>query len=74
MAYSNHFKRILPHIENVPNRTDILLHPANTVEELRGCVGLGKNSIQGGLTKSRIYSDSLNRLLSSEANSTITIS
>lgn len=27
---------------NVPNRTDILIHPANTIEDLKGCIGLGE--------------------------------
>ena len=29
------------HIENVPGRTHILIHPANFADDIQGCIGLG---------------------------------
>ena len=36
--YKDHF-----HILDVPNRSYILIHPANYVSELRGCIAVGKD-------------------------------
>ena len=57
---------LLPHIINVPNRTNIMIHPVSTVNELEGCVGIGKNSAPGILTESREISDKLNATLIAE--------
>ena len=70
---SPHFGRLLPQILNVPNREYILIHPANFVNELKGCVAVGKNDIVGGLSNSRFYSDALNTLLEKETNDIVII-
>ena len=36
--YNEHF-----HITNVPNRDYILIHPANYVSQLKGCVAVGRD-------------------------------
>jgi hypothetical protein len=38
---SPHFKMILPTLQNVSNRSHILIHTANKVEELKGCIAIG---------------------------------
>lgn len=30
-------------VMNVPDRSEILLHPLNTIEETKGCIGIGYN-------------------------------
>ena len=40
--YSPNFKTDLWELKEVPNRSQILIHPANYVEQLRGCIALGK--------------------------------
>jgi Family of unknown function (DUF5675) len=40
-SFSHDFGRMMPHIENVPNRSTILLHPGNVVANTRGCVEVG---------------------------------
>jgi hypothetical protein len=40
--YSPHFGRFMPHIINVPGRTNIRIHPANWVTQLEGCIAIGK--------------------------------
>jgi len=38
---SHHFGEVFE-VLNVPNRTDVLIHPANTKDDLKGCIGLGE--------------------------------
>jgi len=38
---SNHFKRLMPHVLDVPGRAGILIHPANWVAQLKGCIAVG---------------------------------
>lgn len=47
--YSNKFKRNCYEIQNVKNRSSILIHPANYVSELLGCIALGKADIQNNI-------------------------
>lgn len=39
--YSQRFKMELFRLLNVPNRDAIEIHPANTIHDLLGCIGLG---------------------------------
>ena len=73
MLFSPHFQRLLPHIMDVPERENIMIHPMNTVLESEGCVGTGRNTIKGGLTQSRDASDRLNALLADCPDISITI-
>jgi hypothetical protein len=41
LSESNHLKRLLPLLGNVPGRTGIRIHSINNVSELEGCVGVG---------------------------------
>jgi hypothetical protein len=41
MLPSDHFKRLMPHVQNVPGRTAVEIHPANKVTDLLGCIGVG---------------------------------
>lgn len=50
---SPHFGRQLLHVQNVPNRDHVMIHPANKVEELLGCIALGKMSVGETVTMSR---------------------
>lgn len=47
--YSPTFKRIVLRLLNIPNRDNVLIHPANFVRQLRGCItpGLGLEDIDG---------------------------
>jgi len=38
LRYSPHFKKILPHILNVPGFDEILMHPGNTEFDTEGCI------------------------------------
>src|ERR1700693_4982561 len=38
LRFSPHFQKVLPHILNVPDFEDILLHPGNTEIDTHGCI------------------------------------
>ena len=61
--WSNHFKRWLPYLLNVPHFTGIMLHPGNTVRDTEGCILLGRESGGDTLIYSRATTDLLMKLL-----------
>mgnify|MGYP000903650177 CR=1 FL=1 len=73
MEMSQSFKRRLPYLHNVPHFLGILIHSGSTEGDTSGCVLVGKNTIKGRVTESRITSDRLNGILSKEKNITIEI-
>jgi Family of unknown function (DUF5675) len=42
LLYSEHFKRMLWHVLDVPNRAGIEIHPANRASQLKGCGAPGQ--------------------------------
>lgn len=73
MEYSPRFKRKLPLLHNVPHFIGILIHSGSSATDSAGCLLVGKNTIKGRLTESRITSDTLNAILSKEKHITIEI-
>jgi Family of unknown function (DUF5675) len=41
LKFSPHFQRVLPHLLDVPGRTDILMHGGNKPEDSLGCILCG---------------------------------
>jgi hypothetical protein len=39
--WSNHWGKMMPHITNVPGRTEIEIHVANFPKDILGCMGIG---------------------------------
>jgi hypothetical protein len=64
MSYSPKFGRLLPELLNVPYFENIRIHPLNWPTESEGCIGVGRNTVIGGITESRSYSDRLNEIIS----------
>lgn len=53
VVWSPKFKGYYPRLENVPNRSAILIHSGNYPEDTLGCILVGFNTIKGGLSCSR---------------------
>jgi len=53
MRYSLRFKRKLYEVEGVKGRSDILIHPGNTVEDTSGCILLGEKRESTSVLNSR---------------------
>lgn len=73
MEYSPRFKRKLPFLHNVPHFIGILIHSGTTEKDSAGCLIVGKNTIKGKVTESRVTSDKLNTILTKEKQITIQI-
>lgn len=43
-----------PELQNVPNRTEIIIHPANWTSQLEGCIALGKR-FEAGLGGTAVW-------------------
>ncbi len=52
--YSTKFRSRRPYIMNVPGFAGIMIHEGNTVRDTHGCILVGKNTIRGRLTDSRV--------------------
>ena len=53
MRYSPRFRRKLYGVEGVKGRSDILIHPGNTVKDTSGCILLGEKREGTSLLNSR---------------------
>ena len=62
-AASSFYKRVcggkVPRLKNVPGWEGVLIHSFNTALESYGCVGVGKNTIKGKITESRVTFEKL---------------
>lgn len=45
----------VPRLENVPGFEGVLIHTGNTAADSSGCILVGKNDVQGMVTKSKDY-------------------
>lgn len=55
LSYSHRFGMVLPELLGVPQFTSIRIHAGNGPEDTEGCILVGRNTIPGKLTTSRIY-------------------
>ena len=63
LAFSPHFKRILPHLINVPGFQGILIHNGNTDSDTHGCLLVGINKEAGKVLDSVITLEKLMNIL-----------
>lgn len=50
--WAKRYKGIVPLLKDVPNFSGVRIHPANTAEELQGCLATGINTSEGRVTSS----------------------
>ena len=68
VTYSNHFKKQLPLLVDVPSFEGIRIHAGNTISDTLGCILVGLNKIKGQLVNSRIYANMLTERLTQVKN------
>ena len=63
-VWAKAYKGLIPVLENVKGFTGIRIHPANTAEELLGCIAPGENTTVGRVNSSTAaYYRIMNRLV-----------
>jgi len=55
LEQSEHFKRELPYLHEVPGFKGILIHAGNTAEDSAGCILVGENKVKGKVVNSRYW-------------------
>lgn len=59
LRMSAHFGRLLPHVEPVPGRTELMIHPLNWARQSDGCIGVGQETAGTALAHSQLALDAL---------------
>jgi hypothetical protein len=59
ITFSNHFKRDLPLLLNVPNFEGVRIHPGNYASDTEGCCLVGDGKAKDAITQSRVAFDRL---------------
>lgn len=59
IRFSNHFNRNVLHIDNIPYRSSIEIHPGNWVSNTRGCVLVGADRGENLIEHSATVSEEL---------------
>lgn len=57
ISWSNKFRKNMLEVKNVKGFSGIRIHSGSTAKDTYGCPLVGKNTIKGQLTSSRVYAD-----------------
>jgi len=53
MEYSPKFGKQMPHLQNVPDSTGVMIHPLNYPYESEMCIGIGLEPLPNGVGESK---------------------
>jgi len=73
LTYSPKYQKIMPLINNVKCYSGIRIHSGNSSKDTDGCLLVGKNTVVGRLTDSRITFNALFKRLQQKGSNKITI-
>lgn len=73
MLFSPHFNKVVPHLVDVPGRTEIEIHPANYPTDVKGCIGVGFTRESNAIGNSQAAFHSLMSKLDNQSDVTITV-
>lgn len=73
LEFSPKFNRRVPHIQNVPGFTSILIHPGNTSADTEGCLLVGQTHSEDFIGQSKAAFEALFRKMDGAENITIEI-
>lgn len=73
LAHSQRFQRTVPHLLDVPGRSDIEMHMGNTAEDVHGCIAVGAYAARDFVGSSLTAFDNLMRKLMVAADMTIEV-
>lgn len=73
LSMSSRFRKVLPEIMNVPGFTGVRIHTGNTQNDSSGCLIVGKNTVKGKVTSSRVWMEKLMEKLKNQTNIEIEI-
>ena len=73
LSMSPRFKKILPEIMNVPGFTGVRIHNGNWASDSSGCIIVGKNTVKGGVTQSKVTMSKLMEKLKGQTDIEIEI-
>lgn len=68
LDYSGHFKKLLPHILDIPFFSGVRIHSGNDVEDTNGCILVGSYHHAGYITESRVTMEKLMKKLRETIN------
>ena len=63
ILWSNRFQRVVPHVIDVPGRSNIEIHPGNVSTETEGCILLGQVKTDYEVLASRAACDAFQKKL-----------
>ena len=63
ITYSPKFKKKLILVNDVPGFSGIRIHAGNTAKDSLGCVLPGRNTIKGGVTESRVWTEKVQKIV-----------
>lgn len=73
LYYSPTFKRTMPYLCDVPDFSKVMIHPGNSSADTKGCILLGKKTISGWVSHSRMTFDTVFKMMEIDTTGNISL-